>query len=388
MKRPLFTIVAPITVRHDAISASVRHTFQMVGRRGDWDVALLTLKNEFDDLPAHVVHDVTDVLRASSYMNADVLFYSFGVYNPLFDCMTIGNGRAMQIARFHNITPAGLLPPGAASLIEKSFVQLNNLRNCDWIWADSQFNADVLYDLGFDRRKIEVIPLVVEGPALSRMSAKSAERLHFVFVGRAVKSKGLLDCIEAVANFARRDIPFKLSIAGNLNFADTAYLAHCHALIEENGLQQSIEMLGTVGDSELSELYASAHLLLIPSYHEGFCVPVVEALRAGSVPIGYSAGNLPYIANGFGRLVAPGDTGALSSAIFEVARSIYAGRSAPLSTRLPLDRGWVSVEEFTVQVEEYVAGFAAQKVAAMTMARIDGLDPMRRSAAVRSMTAP
>lgn len=381
MKRPLFTIVAPITVRHDAISESVRRTFQMVSRRGDWDVALLTLKNEFDDLPAGIVRDVTDVLCAPSYMNADVLFYSFGVYNPLFDCMTIGNGKAMQIARFHNITPAELLPPSAAGLIEKSFVQLNNLRACDWIWADSQFNADVLYGCGFDRSKIEVVPLVVENPVLSRMSDKQAERLHLVFVGRAVKSKGLLDCIEAVASFAQRGIPFKLSVAGNLNFADAEYLARCQALIKKNGLQQSIEMLGTVDDSKLSELYAKAHLLLIPSYHEGFCVPVVEALRAGCVPVGYSAGNLPYVANRLGRLVPPGDTAALSSAIFEVARSIYAGRNARLSARLPLDRGWVGVEEFTAQVEDYVGGFGLERIADMTMARIDSLYPTRHSAA-------
>lgn len=384
MKRPLFTIVAPITVRHDAISASVRHTFQMMSRCGNWDVALITLKNEFDDLPACIVRDVTDVLRAPSYMNADALFYSFGVYNPLFDCMTVGNGKAMQIGRFHNITPAELLPLSDVGLIEKSFVQLNNLRSCDWIWADSQFNADVLHDLGFDQCKVEVIPLVVESPALSKMNTKSAERLHFVFVGRAVKSKGLLDCIGAIANFAQRGIPFKLSIVGNLNFADMEYLARCQALIDENGLQRSIEMLGTVGDSELSELYARSHLLLIPSYHEGFCVPVVEALRAGCVPIGYSAGNLPYIANRFGRLVTTGDIGALSYAIFDVASSIYAGRSAPLSTRLPLDRGWVSVEEFTAQVEEYVASFALRKVTDMTIARINTLHATNRLAAMRS----
>jgi glycosyltransferase involved in cell wall biosynthesis len=351
--------------------------YHMMRRRDDWDVALVTLRNDYEDIAAHEVRDIADVFSAPGYMNADVLFYSFGIYNDLFDCMTVGNGKALQIARFHNITPAHLLPPGAAALIEKSFAQVNNLRNCDWIWADSRYNADVLRDLDFDERKIEVVPLVVEQPVLASLSTKSAEPLHILFVGRAVKSKGLLDGLEAIAQFARSGIPFKLTIAGNLNFSEAAYLASCKALVESRGLQATVDMLGTVDDDRLGQLYARSHLLLIPSYHEGFCVPVVEALRAGCVPIGYSAGNLPHIVNGLGRLVALGDIEALGAAISEVAGSIHAARNDLSSVRLPLDRGHLGVNEFTGLAAEHVTSFTLERVAMQTMARLDNLVPVK-----------
>src|SRR5262245_34927631 len=102
-RKPNFTIVAPMVARFDAISNSVRKTFEIVARSDLWKARILTFKSDFPDLPATIVNDASDVIRAPEFLNADVLYYSFGIYNPLFDCMLLGNGRASQIARFHNI---------------------------------------------------------------------------------------------------------------------------------------------------------------------------------------------------------------------------------------------------------------------------------------------
>ena len=76
-----------------------------------------------------------------------------------------------------------------------------------------------------------------------------------------------------------------------------------------------MQWLGTVDDATWEQLYRRAHILAIPSYHEGFCKPVIEGLRAGCIPVGYASYNLPEIANGLGRMVPTGDVAALTEAL-------------------------------------------------------------------------
>jgi glycosyltransferase involved in cell wall biosynthesis/SAM-dependent methyltransferase len=371
--KPLITIVAPITKHHDAISDSVRNTYKGLSRSSDWDVTVVTGYNEFADIPARVVGGVADLLVDRAFRSADAILYHFGIYNPFFDALPIGNGHAKQIVRFHNITPPEFVTEEARPLIERSFRQLHNLRHADRIWADSQLNANVLVEHEIDPRKIEVIPLSVEWPELKHLGEKIGKPLQLLFVGRAVQSKGLLDCIEAASTLKQSGTPFTLSVAGNLDFADPVYLERCKHRVQELGLDTSVRFLGTVDAAALASAFERAHVLVMPSYHEGFCVPIVEGFRSGCVPIGYAAGNLPYITSNLGRLVPPGDISALGSALCQIAAELGQSRQDPVGQCITLDRGPTRVEEFDDESKRFVRNFSAQKVHDMQTRRMKRL---------------
>ncbi|MCG7392445.1 glycosyltransferase family 4 protein [Microvirga sp. ACRRW] len=356
------TIVASIAERYDAISTAAWNTYKALADQDAWDVAIIAGSNTFCDLPVRIVRGAGGLLIEPAFRDADLLIYHFGTYHPFFDTISTGNGKAKKIVRFHNITPSEFVPPQSRPLIHKAFRQVHNLQHADHIWADSQLNANVLMERGINPGLIEVLPLTVETPALLQMRDKHNKELELLFVGRVVESKGVLDCIEALSALRNSGVAFNLSIAGSLTFADPQYIARCKARVAELSLEDSVQFLGTLDDDALAEAFRKADIFVIPSYHEGFCVPVVEALRAGCVPVGYAAGNLPYITHGFGRLVTPGDSAGLGAAILDVQEGLKAAHQDHSQPSLKLDRGTMSASEFDRATKDYVTAFTKSRV--------------------------
>ena len=126
-------------------------------------------------------------------------------------------------------------------------------------------------------------------------------------------------------------------------------------------------------DDDRDRLYEEAHIVVIPSFHEGFCRPIIEGLRAGCLAVGYDGYNLPAVINGFGRVVRSGNVEALAKAMIDVARSIAAVREDPHAGVLRLDRGSLSVRDFESAVAEYVDQFAFASVATTMRDRLTSL---------------
>jgi hypothetical protein len=97
---------------------------------------------------------------------------------------------------------------------------------------------------------------------------------------------------------------------------------------------------------------------------------VVEALRAGCVPVGYAAYNLPYIAGGFGRMVPVGNIELLATALFEVIEGIGRGLRRVETCELPLDRGLLSLAAFDAATKAYVKGFSLSRFDQTVVARV------------------
>lgn len=106
------------------------------------------------------------------------------------------------------------------------------------------------------------------------------------------------------------------------------------------GVGPWIVLVGGVDDRRLAALYAGALAVVMPSWLEGFGLPVVEAMHVGTPAIVSSGGSLPEIAGDAGLVFAPDDPAALAAALRRVAtdaalRSDLASRArarAPLYT--------------------------------------------------------
>jgi glycosyltransferase involved in cell wall biosynthesis len=355
-------LVCSVLARHDAISTAARHTLATLRAAGQYEIAVLTARNDFPDIDAHIVEGSGRLLLHPAFLAADLVIYHFGIFHPLFDALVAGNPARKQIAVFHNILPLELATREQRPLIEQSFRQLLNLRRADRIWVDSEVNAAVLTARGFDPAQIEIMPLAVERPPLAALAEKPAGEVELLFVGRIVSAKGVLDLVAAI-DLVRRacDVPFRLTIAGNLDFSDPAYVDKVRREIADRRLA-CVRFLGTVDDDALDALYRAAHILVLPSYHEGFGVPVIEALRSGAVPVGYAAHNVPYVAGRLGRMVPPGDRAVLATVLRELIVGIAQSAARPDAPLLPLDCGIVSRRAFDQMAQAHVAGFTSNRV--------------------------
>ena len=372
-KRARIAVLASVIARYDAISMAARDTARAF-RKAGFEVDVFTLRSDFPELGAHQVRDAAALRVHHAFRTADVVICHFGVFSPLFEGIIETRGRAQLILRFHNVTPPEHVAPHQRPLVARSLSQLESFVHADRFWADSPTNAETLVAHRVDRGRIDVIPLAVERPAPAALGQKSAPPVRLLFVGRLVRSKGVLDLIEAIdLARARTTIPFQLDIAGNEDFSDPAYIAEAKAAVASRGLSKLVRFLGAVDDAKLDELYRGAHLLVIPSYHEGFCRPVIEGLRAGCVPVGYAAYNLPHAAHGLGRMVPVGDRDALAMALVALIGALGPG-SAGL---LPLGAGPLGPADFDRAAQEYVQEFAFERVAAQMLRGLQELEHPR-----------
>ena len=101
--------------------------------------------------------------------------------------------------------------------------------------------------------------------------------IHLLFVGRVSPSKGiaaLLDAFEAYLCFKDEA---HLSIVGRFNPADDYYRQLRDSVIERR-MEKSVTFAGLVDDETLTAYYRTADVFVTLSEHEGFCVPLVEAM--------------------------------------------------------------------------------------------------------------
>ena len=366
-RHPLrIAVINGVLTRNDAISADVANTWRYLTEGSGWDVSVLTRRNDFCDVSARIVTGLTDLLTAPEFLSADLLVYHFGFFNELYDAMVIGNGRARQAVFFHNITPAEFVVPRIRPGIARSFEQLNHLHYADRLWPVSRVNAELLIELGFDPARIEILPGAVTRPVVATLRDKAPVPVELLFLGRIVPFKGVGDLIEAIVRLRGRPLPaFRLRIVGNLEYSDSAYCETVRRAVATHGLGDIVEFIGTVDDDHRDRLLRAAHILAIPSSHEGFCKPVIEGLRAGCVPVGYAAYNLKYVAEGVCRMVPPGDIAALAEALAEVIGDVSIASVDP-AARLRLDRGRLTTPEFTAAARAVFDQYRSERIAALT----------------------
>src|SRR5205823_4133199 len=104
--------------------------------------------------------------------------------------------------------------------------------------------------------------------------------------------------------------PVRLDLLGSGTFSDQPYLARLREFVAARGLGAAVHFHLDADDAELARLLAEADALVIPSFHEGFCVPVIEAMASGCFVVCSDAGALPETSGGLGRLFPAGDAAA------------------------------------------------------------------------------
>jgi glycosyltransferase involved in cell wall biosynthesis len=205
-------------------------------------------------------------------------------------------GPARTVSTFHDV--AFFLHPHLYPPIKRFYFQQTirrALATADAIVTVSQSTADDVRRLfnrgsGFDARKLRVVHSGVEARFFSRVCAEQIERVkmrhglnapYLLFIGTCEKRKNLPLLIAAFSRLRRRGHQdLLLALAGQPDNGR----AEVERMIARENLQDAVRCLGYVPDADILPLYHGTELLVLPSVHEGFGFPLLEAM-AGGVPV-------------------------------------------------------------------------------------------------------
>jgi len=157
--------------------------------------------------------------------------------------------------------------------------------------ADSAYNEAVLRRAGC--RQTAVVPVLVD---YARVTAAPDRRVvaeleargagggaDILFVGRVVHSKAQQDLVKALWAYQHLyDPKARLHLVGGTSSFE--YLKALRSFIADLGLASDVSLVGEVSDAALAAYFGAADAYLSLSIHEGFGVPLVEAMAAG-VPV-------------------------------------------------------------------------------------------------------
>ena len=161
-----------------------------------------------------------------------------------------------------------------------------SVRRASIVVAPSQGTAtEVKQHFRFSSEKIRVVFLGGDIPSDHSTSGEDTHEANrpLLFVGGDHPRKNLPMVLKALANTRNREL--KLSVLGALQNP-----AATQALIERLNLTERVTLLGELIEEEVAHRYSSCLALVMPSLHEGFGLPVLEAARFGR-PALVAAGN-------------------------------------------------------------------------------------------------
>lgn len=174
---------------------------------------------------------------------------------------------------YHNVTPQEYFTHDnlLKRLCALGREQLPHFRGeIEHSFADSLYNASELSFLGM---KTDLLPLLDLKPTVNR-SNEATPPLRGLFVGRITPHKNQARLIETVHQLKHLGFPVKLVLVGG---SDPIYQSYLNRLARH--LAVDLEIIGKVSDAELEMQYQKADFFICLSLHEGFCIPLVEAMR-------------------------------------------------------------------------------------------------------------
>lgn len=231
-----------------------------------------------------------------------------------------------KIIYYHNITPAEFFEPfdpGGAISLSRGREELKRLvPRTTLAMANSVYSAEELRALG--AADVRVVPPYLppgldstphgdHGSWLRRTKAG----VDVLFVGRIVPNKGHMHLLRAFAALRDAVDPgSRLFIVGRQG--PEAYMREITRLRERLGAE-GIVFTGSVDDSRLAAHYQQADVFCCLSLHEGFGLPLIEAMRAGIPVVAYDAGAVGETLGGAGVLLRTLDPPFVAEVIHRVA---------------------------------------------------------------------
>jgi glycosyltransferase involved in cell wall biosynthesis len=310
----------PAAHKGDAVGDSARRVRAVLRDLGHQsDLFALTIDDELRG-------DVCEFSeRAAS--RGDVTIFHFALPSPMTEAFArLPHGRVLQ---YHNITPAHFFAPYDPSIFRLLALGRQELQTLvgrsDVALGDSEFNRQELEALGFSNTG--VFPIAVDPRRIRRAARRPALEkvlsdglLNFLFVGRIAPNKKIEDHIKLAEQYKRYvDTEYRFIFVGKTDGVPR-YYDTIRALIAEYQMPADrFWFTGPVPDDDLATYYRHARAYISLSEHEGFCVPLLEAMAADVPVLAYGSTAVPDTLGGAGLCFTPKDLELAAELLGELA---------------------------------------------------------------------
>jgi len=257
-------------------------------------------------LPKGFAHRVSDMPRLSP---DDILIYHLSTGTELNKRLKDFNCR--KVIFYHNITPPDyfkLYDPVSFELCRSGLGQARSLAPyAEYCIADSEFNRQDLRQMGYSC-PIDVAPILIpfedydKEPDAETMRQYSDGKVNILFTGRIAPNKRHEELIRAFAAFHRDEPNSRLILAGSYQDGDR-YAKRLKRYVRELCLDESVVFTGHISFASILALYRTADVFWCMSDHEGFCVPLVEAMYFDIPIVAASSTAIPWTLGGSGVLL-------------------------------------------------------------------------------------
>ncbi|WGU93804.1 glycosyltransferase family 1 protein [Paenibacillus dendritiformis] len=185
---------------------------------------------------------------------------------------------------------------------------------------------DIMQLLDVSEAKITVTPLAADErfrPMLRHEFQYIFEKYqlperYVLFVGTIEARKNLLTLMKAHHYVTQNyDLDYKLVVVGAQGWRTSALYEY----IRDHQLQNTVVFTGYVEDKDLPAIYNGARMFAMPSWYEGFGMPLVEAMQCGVPVIGSGMSSIPEVIGADGLLCNPGQPQEWSNYIYSLLSS-------------------------------------------------------------------
>ena len=298
----------PAAHKGDAIGDSARRVRGLLRAMGhESNLYALTMD---DDLQGDVRPFEDPAARSG-----ELTIFHYALPSPMTAAFaSLSSGRVLQ---YHNVTPARYFAqydPALFRLASLGRQELGTLvGHVDLALGDSNYNRQELQTMGFARTGVfpiavdtERVTQAVHRPALE--SILDDGLVNFLFVGRIAPNKMIEDHIRLAEVYKRNiDAYYRFIFVGRYDVVPRYYSMIRALMTELRLLDDRFLFTGAIPDEELAIYYRHAAVYISLSEHEGFCVPLIEAMAAGVPVLAYSAAAVPDTLGGAGVQFSPKD---------------------------------------------------------------------------------
>ena len=307
-------IVIPTLADGDAVGNDALGMARHIRGRG-FDVEFFVTRSHIAE-PTRLMHEFARSMRSPD----DVLIYHHSIgFEPGVKAIESAPCRRKAV-KYHNVTPPEFfrgLNEEVVQACEEGIAQVGRLAKSNAIlWADSAYNGEHIRQFRAGREFHELPPfhhadqLLTLEPDYRAASGLDDWTTNLLLIGRIVPNKNIPLAIEAFAEYRRRFNPHsRLVIVGDQPIPH--HSAEVHDAIGRHKLGGHVLITGKVSVAQLKALYLTADVLLVTSLHEGFGVPLVEAMglrvpvvAVPNAAVGFTGGHAAFYAEGTAAAVA------------------------------------------------------------------------------------
>lgn len=298
-------MLVPGLSRHDAVSNDALGMTAALREQGH-EVAVFAMHASGVDEP---IRPPSELARFAS-SPADLIIYHYCIgWDLALDLFR--RTPARRVVRYHNITPPEFFEGWAQNYVDACIAgraQLDEFAalDCELYLGDSPFNLEDFLQRGVRPERCAVLPpfhpvddLVAMPGDLDGIPDTDGAPL-LLMVGRIAPNKNHLTLVDTLSVCLREVDPLShLLLIGRLDPNLARYGEALEQRIDMLGVRPQVTILAANG-AQLRAAYGKADALVMLSGHEGFCVPLIEAMALGTPIIAYGSSAVGWTAGDAG----------------------------------------------------------------------------------------